>query len=215
VSAANPTISVNPTSGLDSTGVTVSGFGFSNNETGITVTFDGNPVASGFVANSLGAWSGTFSVPSAAVGSHTIDAFGAITATGAVPDILFTIVDPQITVSPLNGPAGTIVNVTGSGFAPGETGISITYDSDAAASGITASSSGGWTGSFTVPASASGSHIISAAGPFSLAGYVPDVTFTIPTRSITITPASGTVGAKMTINGAGFGTGENGITVTF
>ncbi len=215
VQAATPAITISPTSGLPGTVVTVTGSGFSANETGIRITFDGSPVTSGISANSLGNWSGTFTVPTAVLGPHTVSAFGSITPSGVVPNVIFTLVNPSLSISPASGPPGTSVTVTGSGFAAGETGITITFDGSPVASGISANSLGNWSGTFIVPASSSGAHSVSAYGPITLAGFVPSVTFTVPNRILAINPRSGPPGTVVTVTGSGFGTYETGITITF
>ena len=50
-----PGISIGRSSGAAGTSVTVTGSGFGAGETGITVTYDGTPVAQGITANSQGA----------------------------------------------------------------------------------------------------------------------------------------------------------------
>ena len=165
VQAATPTITISPTSGLPGTVVTVTGSGFSANETGVRITFDGSPVTSAVSVDSLGNWSGTFTVPTAALGPHAVSAFGSITPSGVVPNVFFTLVNPSLSISPASGPPGTSVTVTGSGFGASETGITITFDGNPVASAISANSLGNWSGTFTVPASFSGAHSVSAYGP--------------------------------------------------
>ena len=63
--------------------VTVTGSGFGAYETGITITFDGSPVASAISADSQGNWSGTFTVPASPSGAHTLNAYGSITPTSS------------------------------------------------------------------------------------------------------------------------------------
>jgi hypothetical protein len=209
----NPTIAVSPTSGPPGSTVTVTGSGFGGGETGIAITFDGNPVASGISANSLGNWSGTFTVPASPSGPHSVSAYGSVTMAGSLPGVTF-MVNPTVVVSPTSRPPGSTVTVTGSGFGAGETGIAITFDGNPVASGISANSLGNWSGTFTVPASPSGPHSVSAYGSFTLAGSLPGVTFVV-NPTIAVSPTSGPPGTSVTVTGSGFAAGETGITITF
>ena len=198
----NPTVTVSPTSGPPGNSVTVTGSGFGAGETGITITFDGNPVASGISANSLGNWSGTFTVPASPSGSHSVSAYGSITLAGSLPGVTF-VVNPTIAISPASGPPGSSVTVTGSGFGAGETGITITFDGNPVASGISANSLGNWSGTFTVPASALGSHSVRANGSITQASSLSGTNFGV-TPGISLNPASGYVGSTVQISGSGF-----------
>jgi hypothetical protein len=215
VQAATPAITINPISGLPGTVVTVAGSGFSANETGVRITFDSNPITPAITADSLGNWSGTFTVSTAVLGPHTVSAFGSITPSGVVPNVTFTLLNPSLSISPANGPPGTVVTVTGSGFAASETGITITFDGNPVASGISANSLGNWSGTFIVPASSPGAHSVSAYGPITLSGFVLSITFIVPNRILAINPRSGPPGTVVTVTGSGFGAGETGITITF
>ena len=214
VQAATPAISMNPTTGVPGVcRVTVSGSGFGGNETGITVTYDSTPVAQGITADFQGGWSVAFVVPASASGSHVISAYGSVTPKASVPNLNFT-VTPGISISRASGAAGTSVTVTGSGFGAGETGVIVTVDGAIVAQGITANFQGGWSAAFVVPASASGSHVISAYGSVTPAASVPNITSTI-TPVISINRSSGPPGDWVTVTGLSFGAGETGITVTY
>jgi len=193
--------------------VTVTGLSFGGNETGISVTYDGTPVAQGITANSQGGWSATFVTPASASGSHSIGAYGSVTTAASVPNITFT-VTPGISISRSSGTVGSPVTVTGSGFGASETGITVTYDGTTVALGIIANFQGGWNAAFVVPASASGSHAIGAYGSVTTAASVPNMTFTV-TPGISISRSSGAAGSSLTVTGSGFGASETGIAVTY
>ena len=210
---AAPAITLSRTSGPPGSSVTITASGFSVNETGITVTYDGVPVVTGIAADAGGAWtSSSFTIPASASGNHIIDAYGTSpsgTTAASVPDAIF-IVTPAITINRSSGPPGISITVNGAGFGANEAGITVTYDGASAASGISANAQGAWTSSFTIPASPSGSHAISAS---SSAGTVGSAVFTV-SPLITINRTSGVPGSAVTITGVGFGANE-GITVTF
>ena len=210
----NRVLSINPRSGPPSTVVTVTGTGFGTNESGITITFDNNPVASAKSANSLGSWSDTFIVPTSLSGAHNISAYGPVTPSDYVPIVIFTVPNRTLVINPRNGPPGTVVTVTGTGFGTNETGISITFDSNAVTSGISSNSQGNWSGTFTVPASVSGPHSVSAYGSSTLAGSLPGITFVV-NPTIAVNPTSGPPGSSATVTGSGFSAGETGVMITF
>src|SRR5438132_736025 len=65
-----------------------------------------------------------------------------------------------ISLDPTNGPIGTTVTITGSLFLPGSV-VTISYDGSAVATNpgtITTGLAGGFSATFTVPASSAGSH---------------------------------------------------------
>ncbi len=208
-----PVIYINPTSGIPKSSVTVTGAGFTANETGVVVTYSGVQVASGISTNPQGGWSATFTIPASSAGSHIIDAGGPLTLATNVPDISFTIT-PIISINRASGAPGSSTAVTGSGFGAGETNIVITYDGTVVFSGISADSQGGWSATFTVPASTYGSHTIDASGTSTSSTNVPDITFAI-TPGISINPTSGLPGSLVTVTSSGFGAGETGISVIY
>jgi len=207
-----PSIGVSPNSGVAGDSVTVAGKGFANAEGSIKVTYDGTDMQTGITASDKGSWSATFSVPSSARGSHTVDASGSTTEASDVPDVTLT-VSPKISLSPASGGVGTSVTVSGSGFGKDEGSIRVTYDGTDAKTGISADSKGSWNVTLLVPSSIKGVHTIDASGASTNADGVPDVTFFV-SSAVEIKPESGYVGDSITINGCGFGGSESGITVT-
>jgi hypothetical protein len=208
-----PSIGINPNSGVIGDSVTVDGKGFAAAESSIKVTYDGTDVKTGVSADSKGSWSTTFSVPSSAKGSHTVDASGNTTKAVDVPDVTLT-VSPKISLSPVSGDVSTSVSVSGTGFGKDESGIRVTYDGTDAKTGVNADSKGSWNVTFLVPNSIKGVHTIDASGASTKADEIPDVTF-IVSSAVRIKPNSGYVGDSITIDGCGFGGSESGITVTF
>ena len=208
-----PSIEIDPDSGVTGDSVTVSGKGFANTEGSIKVTYDDADVKTGISANDKGSWSATFSVPSSASGSHTVDASGSSTDASDVPDVTLT-VSPKISLSPESGDVGTSVTVSGTGFGKSESGIRVTYDGADAKTGVTADSKGSWSVTFVIPNSVKGVHTIDASGASTEADEVTELTF-IVSSAVRLKPGSGYVGDSITIDGCGFGGSESGITVTF
>ncbi|MEW6141783.1 MAG: IPT/TIG domain-containing protein [Chloroflexota bacterium] len=198
----SPGITVTPSTGTVGTQVTVTGTGFGAGETGIVVTFNAMSVSSGITASTKGRWTTTFQVPSGAGGAHSISAYGNTTPASGLATATFGIV-ARITVNPASGVVGDTVNVTGQSFGANETGISILYDGSPVASNLTASATGDWTATFTIPPSTTGNHRIGASGAFTAAASVPEQGFSV-TPKLSITPATGAVGTQITITGTGF-----------
>jgi len=206
-------ISINKSSGAPGTAVTVSGVGFVSGETGITVTFDGDEVASGIAAGTTGGWSTSFNVPASASGSHAVGAFGNSTVAGSVSGASFK-TSAAISINPSKSSPGSSVTVTGSGFGNGETNIVVTFDGTQVGSSTSANSIGAWTITFTIPTSASGSHVIAASGSVTTAKSVANVSFSIG-AGLSLSKSSGAPGTSTTVTGSGFGANETGIIVTF
>ena len=198
--------------------LTVTGKGFNSNETGIAISYDGNPIETGVEASGKGTWQSTFKVPASSRGEHVIDAEGTTPAT-EVDDQTFT-VTPQINISPISGWVGTMVSITGTGFGGGETNITVTYDGLAAKTGITSDVTGSWQSSFSIPTSTKGSHKVDAYGAVTPEADVAEVTFTV-SPGIKLELASGYLGDaihagdSLWVSGGGFEGNEARIQVTF
>ncbi|MBI4286883.1 MAG: IPT/TIG domain-containing protein [Chloroflexi bacterium] len=210
--SVGPSISSNRTSTTPGTSITIAGAGFGSNEGGITVAYDGNPVASGLSASPQGSWSAVITVPPSASGQHTVRASGLATQAAVAPEFNLTIV-PGISVNRAGAAPGTPLTISGAGFGPGEGGIAVTYDGVALASGISANSLGSWTNTITIPASTSGQHTIRASGSLSQAN-APEVNISIG-PGMSLSGTSGAPGTPVTVNGAGFAPNETGITITY
>jgi hypothetical protein len=165
---AAPQITLTPTSGGVGTIVIVSGTGFPVNS-GVTISYDGaqrQTTPATVTADSTGAFSATFSVPSSATGAHTV-----VATSGAVSaNATFTVTPAaSITLSPASGATGATVTVTGSNFGASST-VRITFDGSTVTTNpatVTTTSTGTFSATFAVPAS-------SAIGPHSVAATSPN-----------------------------------------
>ena len=209
---SNAAITVNKTSGTAGSSLTVSGTGFVANEGSIVVTMDGNPVGNTATASSSGAWTTTFNVPPIAGGTHTIDAYGAITKSTEISDKTFS-VSAGMALSANSGPPGTQTTITGAGFTANEMGIYVTWDGAPIGNSTNAGATGAWTSTLVVPTSSAGAHKINARGTSTNSGGA-DLTFTVG-AGISINKSSGTAGTNISVTGAGFAAGEKTIVVTF
>jgi len=199
----SPKITISPTSGGVGTSVTVSGTGFGEDESGVRVTYDGGGAKTGITADSKGSWSTTFAVPSSVKGIHTIDASGASTEVGDIPDLTFFVAS-AVKIKPESGYVGDSITIEGCGFGSSESGITVALDGNVAKSDITANSEGCWTTSMVIPASAGGSHSVDAYSSSTTATDVTDAKLNILSKLV-IEPAEGYVDCDITVNGTGFG----------
>ena len=126
-----PGISLSPDEGYVGDTITVTGGGFKDKESGITVTYDKEQMGSSTSADGNGAWTISFEIPASIKGTHKIDASGNSTTASDIRDKNFTVL-PKVTLSPETtadspGSVGTSLTVTGSGF-PKSKAITVTYD---------------------------------------------------------------------------------------
>lgn len=208
-----PSISINPSSGIVGTTITVKGTGFQTLEENIIVTFDGATIKSTITANSNGTWETTITVPAATAGSHVIDASGNNTTADAIANKTVT-VSPSISITPTFGSVGTQVTISGSGFAASEGSISFTYDGTVIKSNISAGATGSWSSSFTVPHSTTGNHTVDASGASTSSSAITDVMFSV-SSGIAVQPAVIQAGDNVSISGSGFSNAEKNIKIFF
>lgn len=188
------TITLSPDSGPVGTEVEVSGSGFAANSD-VTITFDATQVAT-TTTDDDGNFTVTFTVPSATAGAHTVTATD---AAGNSASATFT-VESDVTISPTSGPVGTVVSVTGSGFAA-NTVITITFDGaevTTAPPTVTTDANGAFTASFKVPSAKRGAHTVKATDGIN----VDTATFTVEGK-VTVSPIKGPVGTSVTVTGTG------------
>jgi len=199
--------------------INVQGYGFENQEGGIRITYDGNTVATNIEANRSGTWQYTLKIPVSSRGNHAISASGTTTTIQEVGNKIFE-VTPVIEVNPAAGWVGRVVNISGSGFASGESSITVLYDDVQVKSGLIADTAGSWQSSFSIPSSSKGTHKLDARGNGTKVEEVPDISFAIA-PGIRVERASGKlgevirVGDMLIVNGIGFQANESNIAVTF
>jgi hypothetical protein len=205
-----PKITANPNLGTVGQTIEISGTGFANEEEDIEVTFDEKVVKKNIYADEDGSWSAVIAVPPLQSDRYIIDASGEQTRARDVPDVEFTL-GAGIGIEPNPAYVGDTITVVGGGFAPGETGIQVTFDGQLEAAGITADTEGFWESSFVLPASTYGSHSVSASGNITK----PAVTTTLDTKAKIeeLRPVEGSPGDPVTLSGSGFH-GNQELTVT-
>ena len=199
-----PEITANPESGTVGQTIEVSGTGFASEEEDIEVTFDGEVVKTTpdlIDADENGSWSAVIAVPALRSDRYIIDSSGESTRARDVPDVEF-ILGAGVSVEPSLAYVDDTITVTGGGFAPGETGIKVTFEGTVVATGITADIDGVWGASFVLPASSYGSHIVEASGDITKPAV--ETTLNIKAKIEELSPVEGAPGDSVTLTGSGF-----------
>jgi hypothetical protein len=206
-----PNITVSPTSGPVGTNVTVTGSNFIDNSN-ITINFDGNSTVtnpSTVTANATGQFVATFNFNfNDSAGVKQVLASDGVNSASAN----FT-VTPSITLSPTNGPIGSSVNVTGSGFVASQPVI-VTFAGSTIQTipvSFNTNGVGFFNASFTIPTGQTvGGKTVNATDASSNSAIA---TFTV-TPSISLNPTIGNAGSTVTVSGSGFA-GNSALTATF
>lgn len=191
-SAAPPTISsISPNRGAAGTSVAITGLNFSTTKVNNTVKFNGIAAT----VTSATATQLVVSVPSAATSGLVTVTVGGMTATSSSG---FTVAPKINSFLPTSGIASsTTVTITGTNFSSNPTDNIVTFN-DVPATVISATTT---QLAATVPSGATTGKIgVTVAGQSALSGNNFNVTLTITGFS----PASGTIGSQITVNGKGF-----------
>ena len=164
------------TSGPVGDTLTLNGSGFGANETGITITYDGNALGQPITASATGDWHANISIPPSTVGSHDIKVSGQVTQTTSPSALSYDVVS-SLTLGSDKGYVGGTVNLSGAGFTAGSD-LKITYDDNPIPDlkTVTTDDSGSFSQSFPAPKSLGGDHAIKAIDAQNNTG---NVTFTI------------------------------------
>ena len=194
----NSKITLSPSSGNVGDTVTLTATGMLGSHSDCIATFAGSSylTLSSSTTDSNGGLTATFTVPASTSGGKSV-VFGDDTNNPAAT----ITVTPKITLAPSSGLTGGSVAVTGTGFGSSST-VTLTYDTvtqTTTPNTVTASSSGGFSCSFTIPASTGGGHTVKATqgSNFATATY----TVTTVSQPITVTMANGAPSATVTITG--------------
>ena len=197
-------LTVNIPSGTPGMTINISGKGFGSNESDIALTYDGVALPQSISADVLGAFARSFLIPESPTGTHIIGVSrsgGSGTGNGRT-EISFQI-QPGISLEYTEGPPGGQIQIFGSGFGPNEPNISVLFDGDPMATGVTADAMGSFEESFDIPPSGAGTHSVQAKSPFSGATGTPEQDFTV-LPSLALSTNTGNVGLKVMVTGQGF-----------
>lgn len=203
-----PSIVAEPPWGKINTRIYLFGYGFAPNEGGIKYTWDAKPLSkSPIQADKAGSWSSQFDVPIGPKGEYVIGVSSDSTGSGEIPGLVFTLA-PFCKATPLSGPVGTKVTLTGVGFRPGEDGLTFTWDGPIIDTNVVAQPNGSFSFVITVPPCVKGRHILGIYGSsFTPIGIVPDIEFEV-TPTIQLTPSNVVNSRDLKIDGTGFNATE-------
>ncbi|MGG7466613.1 beta strand repeat-containing protein, partial [Plantibacter sp. YIM 135347] len=200
----NTAITVDPTTVVPGTSTVVTGTGYAPNET-VTVSIPGaSPVT--VQTNETGGFTVSLPIPADYVpGPVTVTAVGNVSDTPAETDIT-VVYTTAITVTPTTTGPGTTLQVSGSGFAPGET-VTVSVP-DGTPVTATANETGGFVVDLPLASNQpAGPVTVTATGSISNTPAEGNATV-VYTTAIVATPASVNPGETTQISGAGFAPGE-------
>ncbi len=207
-------ITLDPDEGPVGTAVEISGADFDDRED-ITVEYDGDEVdieSGDDRTDSNGKFECTILIPESTAGDHTITVIGEDSDIEAEAD--FT-VEPEITISPESGGAGTEVTVTGTGFGYSSDFEYVEFDRDDITDDIDGDSEtdrdGSFEFTFIVPAADSDTYDLEVEDED---GNQAEAEFTIAAATISLSPATSYTGTKVAVSGTGFKANEP-VTITF
>lgn len=205
-----PTLALAPLSGSDATGLTVSAYGFTGSEQ-VDIFWNGGSTPVNTVTTSPFGYLSptTITVPAGtAPGSYVVKTVGRSSHIAATNS--YTVVAPSSSLSVTSGPVGTVVNVTGQGYTPGET-AQILWNYTGPGTGtnvgsLTAGYSGTIQGAFNVPVASTGSYKVAVAGNSS--NRVTQNSFLL-NNSVAANPSTTPPGTKITMTGSGYQANES------
>jgi hypothetical protein len=207
-----------PAQGPSGATITASGNGFTPGKT-ITFTINGTGSigsASGCTATG-GSFSGCTFTVSGAAGTYTVTATGS-DGTFDNATVSYQVTTPTVTLDPIQGPNGVVVGVSGTGFTPGKTISTFSFDGATPAqtcTGQTITGTGAFSCIFTVPSDVASSVPYNVVATGSDGGFdTATASFTITTPTISLVPGDGPVGSTYTVTGSGFNV-SSGATVSF
>jgi PKD domain len=196
-------LAVTPSTGPPATPVTLTGGGFVP-KASFSITWNGLSACSG-TAGSSGSISCSYTLPASPAGTHPFTATDGTNSATA----LFTVTS-KLTLSPTHGQVGaTVVSFTGTGF-NATSSVTVKWSGGTACSGVTTTSAGSFTCSFTIPPVAAGTYTFNATDG---AKNTASATFQVLPRLV-LSPTTGTVGTAITYNASGYAS-NSAITISW
>lgn len=204
-------ITITPSSGTVGTTVHIEGSGFAGQLA--TVYWDNQSMLIKVPISEDGEFTLDFNAPADCKGTHTIRFIDDSNWTNSTASATFTVL-PDISMFPSVGRPYSSITVTGRGFARLEKDIKVTWDKNVLPVSAAANYQGVWSVNFDAPAPDKGEYYISAFGSSTKESEIGEHKFIVGPFA-KIQPSSGPVGTKITIDGYGFRTSEDGITITW
>ena len=194
-------MTISPLSGAVGDTVNVTGAGFNRKST-VTVEFDAVPIQMDAVVDASGTFTGSFEVPEAAAGKHTIRVRD---NSGNEDVVTFTAV-PKLVITPESGAPASMVKAAGTGFAA-NAAVGMKYNGVAVVmspESVATDSRGSFFATFEVPATLPGTYSVEASDMNQSASAKFTSVLSATISQITSEAAPGHVGMQLTISGAGF-----------
>ena len=188
-------------SGPEGATVEITGTGFGPSQGTSTVTFNG----AGATPTNWSDTSITVTVPSGAATGSVVVTVGGTPSDG----VSFTVTPAIGSLSPIAGPEGATVEITGTSFGASQGTSTVTFNG----TGATPTNWSGTSITVTVPVGATSGNVVVTVGGIASNG----VSFTVGTDPIvtSLSPALGRVETTVVIGGANFGASQGTGTVTF
>ena len=202
-------ITIDPDEGPVGTAVEISGEDFDDRED-ISIEYDGDDITDDIVDGEAetdrdGEFECTIIIPESTAGDHTITVIG--DDSGNEVEAVFT-VEPEITISPESGGAGTPVTVSGTGF-DRRSDFTIYLDNTEVATETT-DRDGGFDITFNVPILGPGTYDVEV---WDEDDNSDEAEFTIGATA-SLSPTTGNIGTELTVSGIGF-IASRTVTITY
>ena len=204
-------IKISPASGTVGTLVHVSGDGFSGRLA--TIHWDKQIIASRVPISETGELTSDLQVPTVCKGSYTIKITDDSNWASSTASATFTVL-PGLEIFPHIGRPYILVTVIGNGFVCFERDIKVTWDKTVLPGSATANHLGVWSLEIEAAKPDKGEHYISAFSSSTDVSEIGEHKYIIGPFA-KVQPSSGPVGTEITIDGFGFRTSEDGITITW
>jgi hypothetical protein len=204
-----PSVKLTPSSGVVGAEVSAEGRGWVEKETNISLTWNGQTIKSGLVADEDGSWETTFNVPETAWGDSKIHTFGSLTSRDEIREATFK-VRPAISLTEAQGSVGSSVTARGTGFRKDETGIKLTFGGEPIIGIlVSAKPNGTWTVDFQIPQVPAGSYWVNAEGSITKSLEICSVPKFTVKPSVNISPSKDIcVPSDVQVEGNGFAGGK-------
>ena len=203
-------VTIVPNSGIVGTSVQVSGNGFAGRVA--TIHWDGQVILSKVPISEKGELTCDIEIPSGCKGNHIIKITDDSNWTDSTASAIFTVL-PSIKIFPKNARPYNSIMVSGSGFAPLEKDIKVTWDGVALPGSAQANERGTWSINVEAPLT-KGEYYIGAFSNSTGASEIGELKF-IVCPFAKAQPLSGPVGTEITVEAYCFRTSEDGITITW
>jgi hypothetical protein len=204
-------IDITPSSGTVGTNIQIDGDGFAGSLA--TVYWDDRMILNKIPISEAGQLSFDFQAPTDIKGNHVVKITDDSNWANSTVSATFTI-KPGISIFPSVGRPYSSITVIGNGFTSLEKDINVTWDHSVLPVSATANHLGVWSVNIDAPGPDKGEYYIGAFSSSTDKSEIGEHKF-IAGPFAKIQPTSGPVGSEISMEGYGFRTSEDGITITW